>query len=179
MAAKLQQFQADLKFAKASRLGLFETAKIAGEIDHLLREHAAQRVATARYERIALEKMKPIMSAVGVISAELAGKNLTEKGGNAMKRRQKRINFNEGAEEHQVVEGAYAGSEHPNMLLTPLKRGLRAVKLARSVQKAQSLSASATAPFNFDGARFALLSNQQAVRSVSAASFIEHPIQGC
>ena len=97
-----------------------------------------------------------------------------------MKRRQKRINFNEGAEEHQVVEGAYAGSEHPNMLLTPLKRGLRAVKLARSVQTAQSLSsASATAPFNFDGARFALLSNQQAARSVSAASFIEHPLQGC
>ena len=64
---------------------MFETAKIAGEIDHLLREHAAQRVATARYERIALEKMKPIMSAVGVISAELAGKHLTEKGSNVTK----------------------------------------------------------------------------------------------
>ena len=37
------------------------------------------------YEQIELKKMKLVMSVIGVISAELAGKHLTEKGSNATK----------------------------------------------------------------------------------------------
>ena len=90
LSAMALKGEGDASGVRAYKSQLYQMAKCAEGLFGLLEdrddvEDWVREGIMSSYEQIELKKMKPVMSMVGVISAELAGKHLTEKGSNATK----------------------------------------------------------------------------------------------